>query len=219
VHRFLVFFSKKLSAKLFERPVIYFFMIIPWIGGFVMDGIGILIGQCVKSFNHTGFNLFYNCTPNPPLAGEIQRQFQAYFQIVMPLVCLLMYLAVYLKMVSMYRKSVQPLENQSDEHEKRERSFLIQAFIICLSLTFETIIFHAVSFTTTENLLDGFYAALLFEWVMITNAALNPILLIIFNETIRGLAAEFFGIKLKSRITVQTPCPVSSARSTIGIKD
>jgi hypothetical protein len=44
LNRCLVFFHPQLCAKLFERPNIYYTMIIPWIGGIVMDSGSIFIG-------------------------------------------------------------------------------------------------------------------------------------------------------------------------------
>uniref|UniRef100_A0A914X1U2 G-protein coupled receptors family 1 profile domain-containing protein n=1 Tax=Plectus sambesii TaxID=2011161 RepID=A0A914X1U2_9BILA len=150
-----MFFAPKTCKLLFDRPRIYYILIIPWISGFIVDGGYIFIGNCFKSYNHVGFNFWYDCSANTTTAGLIQRQFQSYFTNVVPLLSLVMYLAVYLKM----RRDQQAVMSSHQRviamnKSRRERSFLIQALIICLSLAFESFLFQLVPYLARKNIID-----------------------------------------------------------------
>uniref|UniRef100_A0A914XKU3 7TM GPCR serpentine receptor class x (Srx) domain-containing protein n=1 Tax=Plectus sambesii TaxID=2011161 RepID=A0A914XKU3_9BILA len=186
-----MFFAPKTCKSLFDRPRIYYILIIPWISGFFVDGGYIFIGNCFKSYNHVGFNFWYDCSANTTTAGLIQRQFQSYFSNGLPLFSLVMYLAVYLKM----RRDQQAVMSTHQRviamnKSRRERSFLIQALIICLSLAFESFLFQLVPYLARKNIIDWYWVSLSLGWMIIAVASLNPIIYVIFNQTIRGMVFE-----------------------------
>jgi hypothetical protein len=147
IHRFLVFFSPKIGQLLFERPNIYFVLVIPWIWGFGTDAAFIFIGNCFKTYNHISFNFMYDCSANTTDAGLFQRQFTPYIANALPLISLILYLAVYLKMKRAQQNSSENLDQSAMALEKsrREKSFLTQALTICLTLILETVLFHMAS--------------------------------------------------------------------------
>lgn len=83
----------------------------------------------------------------------------------------------------------------TERRNRRERSFLIQAFMICLSLFVEVLLFHFAPWLAERNAVDWYWISLLLGWITILNSSINPVVYIIFNPIIRRIVWELLGIK------------------------
>jgi hypothetical protein len=70
-----------------------------------------------------------------------------------------------------------------------------------------------VSYLGEHNIIDGYWVSLTLGWMVIVIASFNPLIYVIFNQTIRTIVFEFLGLKkdnssLMAMITEKNPVSV-----------
>jgi hypothetical protein len=128
LNRFLVFYNKSLCEKLFERPNIYFTLIIPWTVGFILDGCQYLMCGCIKTYDQTQFHFYYECSSDDKVLSVVYSYIDKVVNLGLPFFSLLLYLATFAKMKFMSSRVGPGDEQRSmvERRNKREKAFLIQ---------------------------------------------------------------------------------------------
>uniref|UniRef100_A0A914URP4 G-protein coupled receptors family 1 profile domain-containing protein n=1 Tax=Plectus sambesii TaxID=2011161 RepID=A0A914URP4_9BILA len=71
------------------------------------------------------------------------------------------------------------------QQRKRERSFLVQALIICMTLELEILGFTYMPELAMAGFVDWYWITLFIGWIIILNSSINPIIYVVFNQSIR----------------------------------
>uniref|UniRef100_A0A914KM09 G-protein coupled receptors family 1 profile domain-containing protein n=1 Tax=Meloidogyne incognita TaxID=6306 RepID=A0A914KM09_MELIC len=201
LNRFAVFFCESLNEKLFSNRPMKIILFVIWIFIFVFITVYSISG-CLKTFSPTGF-FMYNLCSSPNFLMNFFRMWGYYASTYLPAAMLLAYFAIYIRVRYFVNTNLFQMSSIEKERKKREKSVLLQAFLICGFLELQDLAFIYIPKIPVE----GQWSYLLtftINWSGILLNSMSPIILFNFNKEIAEGLKKLIGDNILQRFSSVT---------------